>query len=61
MNIFWKKNLFKLFVNIELSYAFALNLFTTAEHSMEKCIILLKTGLFLLLVIINFPPEILDS
>ena len=34
---------------------------TTAEHGMEKWIILLKTGLFLLLVIINFPPEILDS
>ena len=35
MNIF-QKNLFKSFVKIELSYAFNINLFTTAEKSMEK-------------------------
>ena len=36
MNIFQKKNLFKSFVKIELSYAFTINLFTTAEKCMER-------------------------
>ena len=39
MNIFRKKNnnfLLKLFVKIELSYAFTINQFTTAENCMEK-------------------------
>ena len=34
--------LFKSFVKIELSYAFTINLFTTAEKCMEKGIILFK-------------------
>ena len=37
MNIFRKKkNFFKSFVKIELSYAFTINLFTTAKNCMEK-------------------------
>ena len=36
MNIFRKKNLLKSFVKVELSYAFTINLFSTAENSMEK-------------------------
>ena len=31
MNIFEKKNLFKSFVKIELSYVFAINMFSTAK------------------------------
>ena len=59
MNIFRKNYfLFKLFVKIELSYAFTTNLLTTAENCMD----LIKTGgFFLLLVIICVPPKILDS
>ena len=37
MNIFQKKkNLFKSFVKIELSYAFTINMFSTAESCMEQ-------------------------
>ena len=62
MNIFKKKKiLFKSFVKIELSYAFTINLFTTAEKCMERELSYLKTGVFLLLVIICVPPEILVS
>ena len=40
MNIFRKKNLFKSFVKVELSYVVTINLISTAENCMEKCIIL---------------------
>ena len=41
MNIFRKKYfLFKSFVKIELSYKFAINMFSTAKNCMEKRIIL---------------------
>ena len=42
MNIFRKKKyfLFKSFVKVELSYVFAINLFTIAENCMEKWFIL---------------------
>ena len=41
MNIFQKKkNLFKSFVIVELSYVFTINLFTKAENCTEKWIIL---------------------
>ena len=37
MNIFEKKSFhFKSFVKIELSYVFTVNMFSTAENSMEK-------------------------
>ena len=37
MNIFRKKkNLFKSFVKVKLSYDFTINLFSTAENCMEK-------------------------
>ena len=36
MNIFRKKNLFKSFVKIELSYMFTINIVSTAENCMEK-------------------------
>ena len=32
MNIFRKKNLFKSFVKIELSYVFTINMYRTAEN-----------------------------
>ena len=32
MNIFFKKNLFKSFVEIELSYVFTINMFSEAEN-----------------------------
>ena len=38
--MFRKKNHFKSFVKIELSYVFTINMFSTAENSMEKGIIL---------------------
>ena len=40
MNIFRKKNLFKSFVKIELSYVFTITMFITVENCMEKWIIL---------------------
>ena len=36
MNIFRKKNLFKSFVKIELSYVFTINVFSTAKSCMEQ-------------------------
>ena len=36
MNIFRKKNLFKSFVKIELSYVCTINMFSTAESCMEQ-------------------------
>ena len=36
MNIFEKKNLFKSFVKVELSYVFTINLFAMAEDCTEK-------------------------
>ena len=39
MNIFQKKNLFKSFLKIELSYVFTINMFSTAESYY-----LIKTG-----------------
>ena len=36
MDIFRKKNLFKSFVKVELSYVVTLNLISTAENCMEK-------------------------
>ena len=36
MNIFRKKNLFKSFVKIDLSYVFTKNMFRTAESCMEQ-------------------------
>ena len=36
MNIFRKKNIFKSFVKVELSYVFTINMFSTAENCMEK-------------------------
>ena len=36
MNIFRKKNLFKSFVKIELSYVFTITMFITVENCMEK-------------------------
>ena len=33
---FYKKNLFKSFVKIGLSYVFTINMFSTAENCMEK-------------------------
>ena len=64
MNIFRKKTsfLFKSFVKIELSYVFTItcNMFSTAKlHG--KANYLIKTGVFLLFVIIYVPPIILDS
>ena len=54
--------LFKSFVKGELSFAFTMNLFGTAENSMEKVNYLIKTGVFfLLLVVICVPLENLDS
>ena len=39
MNIFRnKKNLFKSFVKVELSYVVTINLISTAESCMEKCV-----------------------
>ena len=35
MNIFQKKNLFKSFAKVELSYVFTINMFSTAENCME--------------------------
>ena len=42
--------LFKLFVKIELSYAFTKHLCTIAENCMEKKNYLIKTGVFFSLV-----------
>ena len=42
MNSFRKKNLFKSFVKVELSYVFTINMFSTAENYMERLIILPK-------------------
>ena len=36
MNIFRKKNLFKSFVKLELSYVFTINMFSTTKSCMEK-------------------------
>ena len=36
LNIFLKKNIFKSFVKIELSYVFTINMFITVENCMEK-------------------------
>ena len=48
MNIFefFKKNLFKSFVKIGLSYVFTINMFSTAENCMESELSN-KTGVFL--------------
>ena len=46
LNIFRKKNLFKSFVKIELSYVFTINMFITDENCMEKRIIFKKKGDF---------------
>ena len=56
MSKFRKKNLFKSFVKVELSYVFTINMFSTAENCY-----LIKMGVFLLLVIIYVPPIILES
>ena len=62
MNIFRKKYfLFKLFVKVELSYVFTINLFTIAETA-RKSESSYKIGVcFLLMVIICVPPIIIDS
>ena len=52
--------LFKSFVKIELSYPFTIILFTTAETH-TKIEFFYKSGVFLLLVSIIIPPEILDN
>ena len=36
MNMFRKKNLFKSFVKMKLSYVFTINMFSTSESCMEK-------------------------
>ena len=54
MNIFRFFFLFKLFVKVELSYVFTINLFTIARKSELSY----KTGV---LVIICVPPIIIDS
>ena len=36
MNIFRKKNIFKLFVKIELTYVFTINMFSTAKSCIEQ-------------------------
>ena len=48
MNIFFESFyfLFKPFVKVELSYVFAINLFTRAESCTEKCELSYKTGVF---------------
>ena len=60
MDIFRKKNLFKSFVKVELSYVVTINLISTAKNCMENELSY-KTGVFLLFVIIYVPPIILDS
>ena len=59
MNNFEKKS-FKVFVEIELSYVFTINMFSTAETAW-KSELSDKTGVFLLFVIIYVPPIILNS
>ena len=60
MNIFRKFLFsFKSFVKIELSFAFTINLFTIAENCNGNVNYLIKTGVFLLLVIIYVLPKIL--
>ena len=62
MKIFRKKFfLFKSFVKIKLSYVFTINMFSTAGKLHGKVNYLIKTGVFLLFVIIYVPPIILDS
>ena len=61
MNIFRKKNLFKAFVKVELSYVFTISIFTIAE-SARKSELLYQMGVCLLfLVIICVPPIIIGS
>ena len=62
MNIFRKKKyfLFKSFVKVELSYVFTIKMFSTAENCMESELSYQIGVFFPLLVIICFPPIILD-
>ena len=60
---FFEKNLFFLnhfICKIELSYVFTISMFSTAETAW-KVNYLIKTGVFLLFVIIYVPPIVLDS
>ena len=62
MNIFlFFYFLFKLFVKVEFSYVFTINLFTMAENCTEKWLIYKNRCVFLFLVIICVPPIIIDS
>ena len=52
---------FKLFVKVELSYVFTINLFTLAENCTETELSYKNRCVFLFWVIICVPPILIDS